>query len=226
MGTIKRVPFALNRYQNQFEIEKSDHNSITTKTTFENYVNHKIKFKTETDLINQMGITISNKRVNAIFTNETTFYSIRKFISDAFPKSIFIFTTLKVANMNDLNLQLNIVSEIHDRAHRNAKNNYTEAQRIYFWPTMKKDFFKWSKACEICKTEKYERIPVKQPIGATPIPTAVGESISMDLFYIDNKFYEKMKEAKSSDKPKMSDETTSKQNISKNLNKNKQILKK
>lgn len=34
-----------------------------------------------------------------------------------------------------------------------------------------------------------ERNPVKQPIGATPIPTAVGKSISMDLFYIDKRIY-------------------------------------
>lgn len=35
--------------------------------------------------------------------------------------------------------------------------------------------------------QKYERIPGKQPIGFTP--TTVGESISMDLFNIDNKSY-------------------------------------
>lgn len=29
----------------------------------------------------------------------------------------------------------------------------------------------------------------KQPIGATPIPTKIGESISMDLFHIDNRVY-------------------------------------
>lgn len=37
--------------------------------------------------------------------------------------------------------------------------------------------------------QKYERLPVKQPIGSTPIPKTVGESVSMDLFYIDNKQY-------------------------------------
>lgn len=54
---------------------------------------------------------------------------------------------------------------------------------------MKRDFQKWVKHCEICLTQKYERNPTKQLIGSTPIPTAVGESISMDLFYIDNKQY-------------------------------------
>lgn len=86
-------------------------------------------------------------------------------------------------------MQLNIVEQTHDRAHRNAKNNYEEAKRNYYWPKMKQDFQKWVNNCEICKTQKYERIPTKQLIGSTPIPTTVGESISMDLFYIDNKQY-------------------------------------
>lgn len=54
---------------------------------------------------------------------------------------------------------------------------------------MKRDFQKWVKHCEICKTQKYEINPIKQLIGYTPIPTAVGESISIDSFYIDNKQY-------------------------------------
>lgn len=84
---------------------------------------------------------------------------------------------------------MDIVAKIHDRAHRGANNNYDEAQKSYYWPNMKNDFSKWAKLCEICKTQKYERNPIKQPIGATPIPTAVGKSISMDLFYIDKRIY-------------------------------------
>lgn len=68
-------------------------------------------------------------------------------------------------------------------------NNYIEAVRSYFWPNIKNDFQKYTKLCEICKTQKYERNPVKQPIGSTPIPTTVGESISMDIFHIDSKMY-------------------------------------
>lgn len=35
---------------------------------------------------------------------------------------------------------------------------------------MKPDFVKHVRMCEICKTQKYERMPAKQPIGSTPIP--------------------------------------------------------
>lgn len=59
---IKRVPFPLNRFKNQFEISKSDHNSIVTKTIFPNYHNHKIKFKQIAELLAYLKSTISNKR--------------------------------------------------------------------------------------------------------------------------------------------------------------------
>lgn len=136
-----------------------------------------------------MKLTVSDKHLNAIYSDEDTFEYIKKPITDTFPNLSFVFTTVKVRDINDLIEQLDIVSDIHDRAHRNAVNNFKEALMTYFWPKMKKDFLEWVKRCEICKTQKYERQPVKQPIGSTPIPKSVGESISMDLFYIDNKFY-------------------------------------
>lgn len=186
---IKRIPFPLNRFKNQIEIIKSDHNSLTSKTIFPNHVRHKIKFKTIPELMTYLENIVSRKHVNAIYSTEETFFFIKESISNTFLVEKFIFTTSETEDITDLNEQLHILSEIHKRAHRNAMNNFIEAQRTYFWPTMKRDFVKYVRMCEICKTQKYERVPVKQPIGSTPIPTTVGESISMDLFYIDNKIY-------------------------------------
>lgn len=187
--TIKRVSFPLNRYKNQIEIYKSDRDILNSETVFPNYQNHKIEFVTEMELLSNLKSSVSTKHLNALFTTEEIFESIKTCVTNAFPNSNFVFTTIKVENVTDLNEQLRIVTKIHERAHRNANNNHCEARTSYFWPEMKKDFSKWVKLCEICKTEKYERIPAKQPIGATPIPKTVGESISMDLFYIDNKMY-------------------------------------
>ncbi|XP_017475030.1 PREDICTED: uncharacterized protein LOC108365501 [Rhagoletis zephyria] len=43
--------------------------------------------------------------------------------------------------------------------------------------------------CEICLTNKYERRPNKQPIGAAPIPNHVGEHIHLDLFHMNGNTY-------------------------------------
>lgn len=186
---IKRVSFALNRFKNQIEITKTEINSFEAKTVFPSYHNYNIQFSSETELINNLKNCVSNKHLNAIFCTEETFYSIKTLIADIFINIKFVFTTNKVENITDANEQLRIVTEIHDRAHRNVNNNFIEAQRKYFWPEMKHNFSKKAKTCEICKTQKYERKPAKQPIGSTPVPTRTGQSIAMDLFHIDNKIY-------------------------------------
>lgn len=186
---IKRVPYVLNRYKNQFDITKSDHNSLLSQTVFSKFQNHKIKYITIADLITYMRPIISNKHVNAIYCTEETFYHIKKPISDTFPNTKFVFTSPKTTNVTSYDEQLRIIMSVHNRAHRHAKNNYIDAEKIYYWPTMKIDFTKFVKNCEICNTQKYERRPIHQQIGNTPTPSAVGESISMDLFYIDNKQY-------------------------------------
>lgn len=186
---IEMVPYPLNRYKNQFELTKSDHNSLISENIFPKYQNHKIKFTTGAELISNLKLTVSEKHINAIYSSRETLKYIENLIGSAFPNSKFVFTTEKMENVIDLNERLRIVRETHIRAHRNATNNYNEAGREWYWPEMKKDFSNFVGACEICKTQKYERIPTKQPIGSTPIPTNVGEIISMDLFYIDNKSY-------------------------------------
>lgn len=186
---IKRVVFPLNGFKNQIEIVKSNEDSIESKTTFHNHENYKIKFKIKNKLIENIKSIISEKHINAIYCLMETFDEIEKGIFNAFPNNKFVYTTSKLKDVTNLIEQIDIVEEIHNRAHRNAINNFNEARRMFYWPNMKKDFQKWVRMCEICKTQKYERVPTKQLIGSTPIPQTVGESISMDLFYIDNKQY-------------------------------------
>lgn len=81
--------------------------------------------------------------MNAIYSTEETFCHIKNSVSNAFPDSKFVLTTVRTEDIADLNEQLRIVSEINNGANRNAMNNYSEAQRIYFWPKMKQDFLKY-----------------------------------------------------------------------------------
>lgn len=186
---IDRVHFPLNRFKNQFEIIKSNTNSVNSETIFPGFSYHKINFSEPNKLIENLKDLISKKCINALLCIEETFFTIKNLITDTFPNIKFIYTNKIVKNVTNLNDQINIVVDTHERAHRNAINNCIEAEREYFWPNMKKDFMRITKNCEICKLEKYERRPTKQQIGATPIPTGVGESLSMDLFHLDNKVY-------------------------------------
>lgn len=74
LSKIERVPFPLNRFKNQIELKKSNNDSITSKTTFPNFHNHKIKFSNKSNLINNLKNVISRNRVNAIYSSEETFF--------------------------------------------------------------------------------------------------------------------------------------------------------
>lgn len=92
---IKRLSFALNRFTNQIEIVKSNRNSVVSQITFSDHQNHRIESENETELIKNLRTSISDKHLNAIFSTEETFYSIKKIISDTFGNTKFVFTTKK-----------------------------------------------------------------------------------------------------------------------------------
>lgn len=115
---IKRTTFPLNQFKKQIEIIKSDHSSLTSKTTFQNFHNHVIKFSTMIELMNSLRLVIIDDKINAIYSDENTFEQVERDILNTFPKEKIVFTTKKVVDVTDINIQLNIIEETHERGHR------------------------------------------------------------------------------------------------------------
>lgn len=61
--------------------------------------------------------------------------------------------------------------------------------RKYFWPDLGRNIRSHTQTCEICLKNKYERHPILQEIGGTPIPRTVAEMLHMDIFFVENKKY-------------------------------------
>lgn len=78
-------------------------NDIISTTIFQNYRNHQIKFTTITELLNNFRLAVSDKHLNAIFSDEDTFNSIREHIYNTFPNSNFIFYNDKSGKCNRFN---------------------------------------------------------------------------------------------------------------------------
>lgn len=76
----QQIPLVLNQFKKQIEIEKSDHNSITTDTIFSKYKNHKIKFVTLDNLIAYIRL-YPLKRSNLIFVPRNSVRHFRRQIS-------------------------------------------------------------------------------------------------------------------------------------------------
>lgn len=122
--------------------------------------------------------------LNAIYLHLEYQNEVKELIICDFPTIKFIFTEHKCENVTDRDSQLDLVRSIHNRAHRNYRNNILELSENVFWPTMSADCKKFASKCKVCLTEKYEQKPINEKLNPTPIPSKVGESIQMDLFHL------------------------------------------
>ncbi len=76
-----------------------------------------------------------------------------------------------------------IIEETHSRAHRGLHKNYIQINRLYYWPNLFIKLKEYIKNCIICNENKYNRHPIKIPIGEAPILTKEGENLHIDIYY-------------------------------------------
>ncbi len=76
-----------------------------------------------------------------------------------------------------------IIEETHSRAHRGLDENYKQINRLFYWPNLFIKLKEYIKNCTICNENKYNRHPIKIPIGEALIPTKEGENLHIDIYY-------------------------------------------
>jgi len=58
--------------------------------------------------------------------------------------------------------------------------------------------------CLVCRKAKYDRHPRKQVLGKTPIPSLIGETIHIDIFSTDRKYFRQVLQIRDSATDKLS----------------------
>jgi len=53
---------------------------------------------------------------------------------------------------------------------------------LYYWPNLLTKLKEYIKKCKICNENKYNRHPIKIPIGEAPIPNKEGENLHIDIY--------------------------------------------
>lgn len=179
----------LNAFHTQIELERSDSNETQHDTIFPNYIRFHIKYSDIDSALNQMKFVVNPRTINALFLRPEEEYELVPGIREAFPEVKFLITKNKVRDITDPNEQNYLINTEHSRAHRGSKENYLQLRCKYFWPTLRKNVQTHVRMCEICLKNKYERHPVLQEIGETPIPKTVGEMLHLDIFFVEGKKY-------------------------------------
>lgn len=185
---LKQTTKPLNAFKTQIILQQSDNNNIETTNIF-NKSRHIVTYKTDNDIFLLLSQILNPGHMNVIQVDLTTLSRIEHNLKNKFSNFKLMTTQILLPDVTEKDEQIKIVTEIHNRAHRQAKNNAQEISAEYYWPDIQKDCKVFANKCEICLLTKYERHPIKHTLHETPIPTQAGESISIDIFHMSNKLF-------------------------------------
>lgn len=180
---IKSKKYPLNQFKSQFIISKSSTPNKTTKLIFQKHIRHSISYDSIETLLQTIKDCINPRSTNAIHCDLDILAEIQNELVKSFPGVKFIHTPILVIDLTNKNDQLEFVTNEHNRAHRNLKENLNQIKDQYYFPKMVELLKPIVTNCRICSENKYQRHPPKQEIGATPIPNLPGEILHFDLFY-------------------------------------------
>lgn len=132
-NSIKTIKYPLNQFRHQFVLNKSASFSKSTKIFFQKYMRHSISFDSLENLIKTMKNLICSTSTNAIHCELNLLAEIQKSILIAFPGIKFVHTQKLVIDLINKDDQLEVVTNEHNRAHRNIKENAKQISLNYFF---------------------------------------------------------------------------------------------
>jgi len=85
-------------------------------------------------------------------------------------------------DVDTLDEQHNLIQEYHlgKCNHRGVNETYLKLSKEYYWPNMQLSIQNFIAKCEICRTVKYDRKPIKLKFNITPTPTKPFEIVHVD----------------------------------------------
>lgn len=92
--------------------------------------------------------------------------------------------TQRLVDVTDEEQIFCIIQNEHKRAHRNPAENREQILEKYYFPKMTKLIKNYTKSCEVCSRNKYDRHPPNPEIQPTPIPSYPTEILHVDIMEI------------------------------------------
>ena len=179
----------INCFRNQIILTPANYVKKETKIIFKNRIRHNIAYKTTKDIINLIHAAVNPCAVNAIYCDLHVLAQIQHFLVSNYPSVKFRHTEKFVTDVFNPNDQLEILHNEHNRAHRSLKENIQQIMLDYYFPDIRRKLKHIISSCKTCQEAKYSRHPRKHLISETPIPTAIGEILHVDIYNTNKKFF-------------------------------------
>lgn len=186
---INKTDNPINCYRNQIVIEEAKSRTTRTFIMFGTKRRHFVQFSNRDDLIETVTEIVNPDVVNATHCELPILANIQHKLVEFFPATKFWYSDKFVTDIFAKVDQKEIIVAEHNRAHRSAQENVKQILRDYYFPKMTKMANDNVKDCKICSRSKYNRHPVKQPIGESLIPSYTGEMLHIDIFSTDKKYF-------------------------------------
>lgn len=99
--------------------------------------------------------------------------------------------TERVISIDDEKEQKLVIQKLHEgkTCHRGITETVKRIRRTYYWPDMSETVAAYINSCEKCRTNKYDRKPIKPILQLTETQNAPFQEIFMDIFSIESKHY-------------------------------------
>ena len=186
---IRSISSPINQFKKQIFISQSSNPKSLVEHPFPNFTRNKVEFINKSDLLQTLTKIIDPNYINVFYCSLPHLALFQKDIIKHFSGTKFLHTekyNLDITNKND---QLEYMNKEHNRAHRNAKENFKQLISEYYFPKMNNHLKEIVKNCKICLENKYQRHPPKTEIGPTPIPSQPREILHIDIFSTEGKLF-------------------------------------
>lgn len=181
---IQHTDVPINAFKNQLIIEPSEVQSYEFQIVFPTYHRH-IILEPNLDVrrLEEIFKKYLNPSVtNCIKTTDEILGKAQEIYSTNFHKYKVLYTRKMVTDIsNESDQEVEIINE-HNRAHRNAGENKAQLLEKCYFPQMMAKVKRITKACKICKENKYDRHPNNIYLQETPIPQYPGQIVHIDIY--------------------------------------------
>lgn len=185
---IKMTEKEVNKFSNQIVLKINDSvpheevNEIFPKVI--RYTISKPSFD-ENSIKEIFSSKLDYNKVNCIFCPESEISKIQKIYHEFFsknPKLKILLSRKLLVDILTPEQENEIITNVHERAHRGIEENCKAIARQYYFPSIKSKVKNFINLCRICKKEKYDRKPYKIKFAETPIAKRPREIYHVDIF--------------------------------------------